>query len=410
MRPLPHLPPLRDDHRPATPAEHRSGRNHSEADGNLRVRPAAPGDLGRLIEIERACFTTDLLSRRSYRAMMVRASALVLVAELDGAVAGSVVLLFHRTTAIARLYSLAVAPGARSRGLARRLLRAAEDAALERDCAVMRLEVRPDNEAALALYRQEGFSPAGRLEAYYEDGTDALRLERSLWGEAAVPRRRFPYYAQSLDFTCGPAALMMAMGALSADLKLDRSLEIRLWREATTVFMTSGHGGCGPFGLALAAHRRGFDVIVHAPPTGSPMFLDSVRDADKKKVIALVEKDFVDELRRTSVAIRRGRLTAETLARHLRRGDVPIVLISLFRLHGEKGPHWVTVTGYDGHIFRILDPMAPPDGDGPPEISVARAEFERMSRYGRLRQSAAVVLTNPAHPARTPSSRTRTIP
>jgi hypothetical protein len=51
---------------------------------------------------------------------------------------------------------------------------------------------------------------------------------------------------------------MMAMKALDPAMELNRTLELRLWREATTIFMTSGHGGCGPYGLALSAYRRGF--------------------------------------------------------------------------------------------------------------------------------------------------------
>src|SRR3546814_15078070 len=71
-----------------------------------------------------------------------------------------------------------------------------------------------------------------------------------------------PYYAQTLEFTCGPACLMMSFKALDQGSEVGRLEETRLWREATTVFMTGGVGGCGALGLALAAHRRGFDVEV----------------------------------------------------------------------------------------------------------------------------------------------------
>ena len=37
-----------------------------------------------------------------------------------------------------------------------------------------------------------------------------------------------------------------------------RIQEMQLWREATTIFMAAGHGGCSGQGLALAATRRGF--------------------------------------------------------------------------------------------------------------------------------------------------------
>ena len=371
----------------------RRGRREEPADNatDLLLREARADDLDRLVQLESEGFKTDRLSRRSYQKLLQRRSAQILVAHRGTVIVGAVVLLFKRTSSIARLYSLAVARTSRGRGVGRALLRAAEHAALERDCAVLRLEVRVDNNAARGLYESEGFTVIANVSGYYADGSDAVRLERSLWDESSA-RPAAPYYAQTLDFTCGSAALMMAMASIDSSVKLDRRLEIRLWREATTVFMTSGHGGCGPYGLALAARARGFDVTIYAPLRG-PMFVSGVRDPEKKTVIALVEDDFLDELAETDVTIRRGSFNAQTLIGHLRRGDAPIVLISLFRLHGERGPHWVTVVGYDSHVFRVLDPMSPPAGGRPPELSITQREFERMSRYGREREAAAVVLS-----------------
>ena len=184
----------------------------------------------------------------------------------------------------------------------------------------------------------------------------------------------------------------MAMAALDAGTVLDRTAEIRLWREATTVFMAAGHGGCGPFGLALAAVRRGFGSTVYAP-AGHAMFVESVRDARKKEVISLVEADFRAEFAATGQRVLPAPVTAAQLALHLRQGSVPLVLISLWRLHGEKGPHWVVVTGFDGHVFRTLDPMSAPQGGADPGISVSVDEFKRIARYGRRRQSAAVIIS-----------------
>src|ERR1700742_4780515 len=70
--------------------------------------------------------------------------------------------------------------------------------------------------------------------------------------------RKLPYSNQSLDFTCGPSSLMMAMRALDPAQPIDRAHELQLWREANTVFMGKGHPGSSPYGLALAAWRRGF--------------------------------------------------------------------------------------------------------------------------------------------------------
>jgi len=105
-----------------------------------------------------------------------------------------------------------------------------------------------------------------------------------------------------------------------------------------------------------------------------------------------VEADFRAEIAATSTVIVESPVSPKRIADHLQRGGVPIVLISLWRLHGEKGPHWVVVTGFDGAVFRILDPIAPPAA-GDPGISVSIDEFRRITRYGRRKQTAAVILS-----------------
>jgi len=44
----------------------------------------------------------------------------------------------------------------------------------------MLLEVRPDNEPAVALYRRLGFQPVATRRDYYGSGHHALVLQRSL--------------------------------------------------------------------------------------------------------------------------------------------------------------------------------------------------------------------------------------
>lgn len=71
---------------------------------------------------------------------------------------------------------LAVAPGARRRGVAGRLVGAVELWAQETGGRV-RLEVRSSNAAALALYDRHGFVVVGRRPRYYGDGEDAVLLD-----------------------------------------------------------------------------------------------------------------------------------------------------------------------------------------------------------------------------------------
>jgi ribosomal protein S18 acetylase RimI-like enzyme len=359
------------------------------------IRPAVADDLEALVELEQRCFEYDRLSRRSFRHFLASDTAECLVPEEAGRLVGYALVLFHGRTALARLYSMAVAPEQRGRGLGRTLLHAAEAAALDGGAAVMRLEVNPGNEAAVALYRSAGYADFGVYRAYYEDDSDALRMAHALVPRLQPVAWRVPHYRQTLEFTCGPAALMMAMKALDKRLRLDRRLELRLWRESTMIFMTSGHGGCGAHGLALAAWRRGFDVELFVNDEGPP-FLDTVRDPDKKAVIRLVHEDFLDEIRRSDVEVHLHPLSVDELSSRIAAGAIALVLISQYRIYGDKEPHWIIVSGCDQRFIYAHDPYisaAHVTSIDRVSIPILRREFELMAKYGRSKLRAAVILS-----------------
>ncbi len=358
-------------------------------------RHATLDDIPALLAIEQQCFTTDRLSRRSFRHLLTHGNAVTLLDEDKGQIHGYVMLLFSRGTSMARLYSIAVHPQHGRRGIGNRLLKAAESAALERDCVSMRLEVRRDNPASLALFRRHGYRQFDETPDYYEDHMAALRFEKRLAPYLRADLVKVPYYQQTLDFTCGPAALMMAMKGLEPVLKLDRKLELRLWREATTIFMTSGHGGCGPYGLALSAYRRGFDLEIHVNEEGV-FLVDSVRSTEKKEVMRLVQEDWIEELSQLPVLLRRGSLGVDELRQKCEAGGIPLVLISSYRIYGERFPHWVVVTGFDDHYIYVHDPLV--DSEAGETITdsinmpIPHREFQRMARYGKAGQKAVLVL------------------
>jgi hypothetical protein len=138
--------------------------------------------------------------------------------------------------------------------------------------------------------------------------------------------------------------------------ELDRTLELRIWREATTIFMTSGHGGCGPYGLALSAAHRGFGVELVINDERMPL-LDSVRSEEKKEVMRLVQQDMLDEIQALGIPLNYGSLSVMDLKARFDAGGVPVVLISSYRIYGEKFPHWVVVTGFDEHFIYVHDPF-----------------------------------------------------
>jgi [ribosomal protein S18]-alanine N-acetyltransferase len=83
----------------------------------------------------------------------------------------------------ADVQTIAVAPRSQGHGLGRELLDALVEEARHRGCTQLFLEVRVDNEAAIALYEKAGFERQGRRAGYYADGTDALVLRRRLGSE-----------------------------------------------------------------------------------------------------------------------------------------------------------------------------------------------------------------------------------
>jgi [ribosomal protein S18]-alanine N-acetyltransferase len=146
----------------------------------LRLRDATLQDLPALLLLE-AGFPGDRLSRRQFRHHLQNANArLRLVEDEAGRVLGYALLLRRAGSAAARLYSLVVDPDARGRGIAGVLLRDAEGVASSAGLGALRLEVRVDNAAALALYRRHGFHDLGVRHGYYEDEGDALCLWKAL--------------------------------------------------------------------------------------------------------------------------------------------------------------------------------------------------------------------------------------
>lgn len=150
-----------------------------------RLRRASDRDLAALVELEQSAFAGDRLSLRQFRRHLASPSADLLVAAGSGGLAGYALLFRRRGSRIGRIYSIAVAPFARGQGLGERLLQRLEATARAHGLTEIRLEVRQDNAAAIALYARRGYLRFGERKAYYEDGGDAWRMARSL-----LPRRR----------------------------------------------------------------------------------------------------------------------------------------------------------------------------------------------------------------------------
>lgn len=364
---------------------------------SILIRIASAQDLKALLQLEQRCFQTDRLSKRSFKHFLAAASAKLVVAELEGQIMAYGLLLFRQGTHLARLYSIAVDPEAQGKGIARQLMAYLEAQATEQNAVYLRLEVRADNQAAIALYQQRGYRKFGQIPEYYEDGALALRMEKRLSRQVAATPTNLPYHGQNTEFTCGPSALLMAMKSLNKQVQMTLEEELQIWREATTIFMMSGHGGCSPHGLALSADKRGFAVELYVNTHQVP-FIESVRDDKKKRIIEAVHQDFLNRIQKTEIALHQEDLTPERLKHHLEQGAVILSLISTWRFNRNKVPHWVTITRADERYVYMSDPEADADlmhtATDNIAVPILLEEFAGIACFGRQRLRCTLVLSS----------------
>lgn len=363
----------------------------------ISIRPAQVSDINALTVLEKQSFLTDRLSRRSFKNWVTADHAALLVAELAGPLVGYVLIIYYPGTRLARVYSIAVSEQARGLGIARSLMATAEQTAREEGRLYLRLEVSVENHAAIRLYESLGFQQFGFYPDYYGDHGDALRYQKCIRRyQPILQHRPVQWYGQTTHFTCGPAALMMVMQALNQRYQATQEQELLIWREATTIFMTSGHGGCHPVGLALAAQQRGFQAAVWVNQT-STLFIDGVRSDEKKQIVELVDSCFKQQAKEQGLPLHYANITQDILCGALQAGSLALVLISTYQMDRKKTPHWVVISGFDDKCLYIHDPDAEDNHRGQLDcqyIPIAREDFDRMSSFGKNRLRTALIINH----------------
>jgi Peptidase_C39 like family/Acetyltransferase (GNAT) family len=275
------------------------------------------------------------------------------------------------------------------------LLAAAEAAAAARGCRAIRLEVHVRNHAAISRYRKSGYREFARIPRYYDDGGDALRFEKRLVPNLPAHAPAPPYFHQSTEFTCGPACMMMALAWADRSFTAPPAFEFQLWREATTIFMSSGPGGCEPYGMAVALKRRGLEPELYVSHCG-PYFLETAKGVDKRRVMQVTQLAFQREARALGIPTHLTPVSESVLMRAFDAGRVVIVLVSGYHMVPRGKPHWIFAFGRHGqHVF-MHDPAALRDERGMAVAAETYAlpwsAFERVTHLGRERLSAAIVI------------------
>lgn len=189
----------------------------------------------------------------------------------------------------------------------------------------------------------------------------------------------------------------MAMKTLKPSVRIDRALELQLWREATTVFMgpSGGHGGCSALGLALAARRRGFGAEVHVNHRGV-LLADRAESKERVAVMRALHRRDLREAKAAGIPVRYHSLDIDALAAALRGGALPIVLNSMAFLHDDPTAHWFVVTGVDDANVYVNDPWVARErgktSRDMTSVPIPRAAFDGVAAYGGKRERAAVLV------------------
>lgn len=284
----------------------------------LQYRLAKIKDVDSLLRIENSLFKTDRLSKKSFVHFVRSDKSDLYVALIHNTIVGYYLLLYNRGTSLARLYSIAISKRHQGKGYGEALLMHAEKTASANRKNILRLEVRPDNPNAIRLYEKMGYRKYDVKKAFYEDKTPAFCFEKKILPSHLGFRFKIPYFQQNTPFTCGPASLIMAMSSHDKNVTPSLELELDIWREATTIFMTSGHGGCGPRGLALSAQKRGFLSEVWVSKKG-PLFTNGVRTEDKKNIMRIVHHKFENEIMKSKTPFHVKRITLKDLDQAMKK-------------------------------------------------------------------------------------------
>ncbi len=103
-----------------------------------------------------------------------------IVAQINGLVAGYIVG-FQASEETGRIFSFAVRPEYRNRGIGGALLREIINIFGKIGVSKIILEVRSGNVMAIKFYERHGFYKVGISENYYGDGEDAVLMEFDLF-------------------------------------------------------------------------------------------------------------------------------------------------------------------------------------------------------------------------------------
>ena len=143
----------------------------------MEIAPASIRDLNALRKLERICFEKDSWPLFDLIAVLSFPDVVRLKAMEDHKMVGFVAGDPRPSQGFSWIATIAVLPGYRQRGIGRALLLACE---AQLKTPRVKLSVRASNQSAINLYEQEGYRTSDIWKAYYNDGENAIVMEKSL--------------------------------------------------------------------------------------------------------------------------------------------------------------------------------------------------------------------------------------
>jgi [ribosomal protein S18]-alanine N-acetyltransferase len=144
----------------------------------FRLRDYSPRDLERLCLLDRRCFPEKIAyPPETMREAIEESGAFGMIAEDESGSIAAFIVAGRTSPRVGHIATIDVAPEVRRRGLGRRLMQAAEQRLADLGVRKIRLETATGN-AARRLFEQLGYKRTGKIERYYQDGSNAWVMEK----------------------------------------------------------------------------------------------------------------------------------------------------------------------------------------------------------------------------------------
>jgi len=186
-----------------------------------------------------------------------------------------------------------------------------------------------------------------------------------------------PYYAQSSEFTCGPACVLMVMKHFDPSTDINRQLEFEVWRQCNMV----GVRGADPYGLSVPLLDAGYEVRLITQwrrVVNYEAWMRRVRRYFTKEEADLSLFGMRENHRRAltrHLPVEYERPTIADIDRRVRAGFVPIALVHMGVIHSLNIPHWVVVTDTDAEKVVFNDPYPPKGRRG---LALRHMKFQKI--------------------------------